>query len=78
MEFIFYYWKDSLVTVPQLTNPYKLIFKVLNYARSIYNFGELLQIFPSFLPPPFHAISICMPDNILELYYCLQQLKSIW
>ena len=33
MEFIFFYWKDSLIIVPQLTNPYKLIFKVLNYAR---------------------------------------------
>ena len=33
MAFIFFYWKNSLDTVPQLSNPYKLIFKVLNYAR---------------------------------------------
>ena len=33
MAFILWYWNESLNMVPQQTNPYKLIFKVLNYAR---------------------------------------------
>ena len=32
MAFILCYWKGSLNTIPQLTNPYKLIFNVLHYS----------------------------------------------
>ena len=31
--FVLWYWNDSLMTVPQISNPIKHIFRVLNYAR---------------------------------------------
>ena len=39
VTFILWFWKDSLITVPQLTNPIKFITRVLNYARN-HNYPE--------------------------------------